>query len=316
MKSQSQLLKNMFSNPELTQIQNGHQEAKLVDADMERRIEQFLEYQEEASQHSLAEGFELGINGAPIDLEAFAKDGSTPAVKIGTGTRGNPLMLGKSGLNAIVALVARKYVPNENGQYDRFIREAYFNPISNAEGIKTERVAGVYRFYDWENGILVTPSKMKDSRRAAQTRKHTAIDQILLSVKYGSVCQFTMLNDDLEAHFQKTVRDRLEMSLPEVWELIGKDYENAQSNEQFTRGNKSPSTRQKEATKDEYIKFAEELAKLEVPVMVQYQTVGNPYVAEFKFDPTASAQTVEDQLNGIRFCSRPVEYLGWEEIES
>jgi hypothetical protein len=308
MKSTTSKLQNIFSNPVATPTTGAEYRAQ-IDAQMTERLSAYDAYCTRVMKVSLAEAFEAGLDGTPINLFATSK-GGYPAVIVGDpDAKGNPLKMGKSGLNAIVALVIGKYQPDPvTGVYERFYREAFFDPRINPIGVVSEKVSGgVYRFKDFENGDFVA-TRMNDARRVAQTSKHNAIDQLLHSIKYGSAAQFVMWNDDLENHFVKTVKDRLEMQLIDVNTAIGEDYKSAKINRALTTGN-AVDTRVEPS--EDNLSIAKELAALQYVVVIKYQVDGSPNIDEIEFDPTNEA-TRQGVLDSIVHSRWPLTVLGYE----
>jgi len=217
----------------------------------------------------------------------------------------------KAAINALLGIASKKYQVLEWNYH-----VSWFNPTKDAKAVvsKWDDDAAVWRFFDWKNGTLVPTSKMTPEHRERQSNKHFEIDRFLQAKKFGNKFLVVMnFQDELE-HYHRVIRDRLEMTLPEVWEEIAKDWSAAKTNKQLRNTNGGSSRPTSVAPSEDRKAFVAELSKLNKDVLVKYdipQQKGLTILFMGSNDAAAAQQLVN-------FLSAPpsVEYKSYEAVEA
>lgn len=290
---------------------------------------QYLAHIQKVQEKTLFEGLEA------LRLKEITSTGGYPAFRIGEG----PQTLARntiSAINAVLSVAAAKYKILDVGYH-----ESWHNPKTRSDGIITAWDGDQWVVYDWENGKelkskVIVPGQPGiawtngNRRYHYQSQKHQAIKDFLLTVKYETSWLVVMNNENELAHFQRVIRDRLEMPLydprdddPElvkanngeafgVWGAISKDWSRASTRNSLTRGRGSGNSVEPSAERQS---FVAELAKLDTDATIFYRdhtsTVEQPLFFKAS-DPVRKAKS----MNLILAASPSVEYVRYEKVES
>lgn len=254
--------------------------------------------QAEAAEVSLAERIaELGIT------EGTSK-GGWPQISVGTGKT----MLARStvsAINAILSIAADKYEI-----LDWHFHRAWFDPTTDAEGVVSAYVDGEWKFFDWKNGSLQPSKAMSKERWINQVRKHEEIDRLLQAKEYGNSFVVVLNRAEEQAHYQERIKDRLESSLADVWEMISADASVASLKRNLLRSNGNGSGTSVEMS-DERKAFVEKLSKLRVPHNITIKTPQSPSGVVIRYDPT-DATAKASFLNRVKNSAPNVEFVSYE----
>lgn len=282
----------------------------------------FEQHKAQAANKSLYDGLlELGA-----DIEAVSPKGY-PAILVGDPDIKPSLALNTfSAINAILAMAAQKYQV-----LTPYRQDAWFDPRYNAEGVRTVWSDRKNRWviFNWDrkgsfvmsNSIVPAPwgTKWNDMSRGEQryknqSQKAQAISEYLLSKEYETPFLVVMNRENELTHFQEKIRDRLEMPLPEVWEEINKDWENARVKGLLTSTKPStsaPSVKPSEAR----MEFVSKLAKLRTDHMVEYTNQLTGTTATVLF-PASDADRKGIALEKILTTPAHIEYKGYSKVET
>jgi len=247
----------------------------------EDRFKAWLKHLEDSSGKYLAEGLQA------LQFEETRSTGNFDAINIGPKPVLNDGEVAKhfipenpyAGINAVLAVASDKYeTPLRPG-----IHVAWFNPKRNCEGVKSVLGGdGKWRFFDWSRtrGGFVR-SRMSYDRYRKQAAKHTEIDAFLEAAQVYNEQYQIVLRGGVRGHYEDRIRNRVEMTLPEVWEAINGDYSEAKTKQHLHgRGIDRPEVKLSDEAND----FLEKLGNQTEKQLVIYDTL---YKAGCKtvFDP-------------------------------
>jgi hypothetical protein len=284
--------------------------------------EAFEKHVAEAKNMSLYDGLlALGAN-----IEAVSS-GGFPSILVGDETAKPSLALNTgSAINAVLAMAAQKY-----SLLKPFMHDAWFDPRYNAEAVRTvwSEKDGRWIVFNWSrkgdfypsNWVVPAPSgtAWKDMNKGQrhysnQWKKHQAISEYLLSKEYDTPWLIVMNRESELTHFQKVIRDRLEMPLTEVWEAINNDWNDANVRNQLTSSKPTRGTSSVKPS-EERQEFASKLAKLRTDHMVSYVNglTGTTSTVLFPAsDPDRKAISLEKILG----AAPEVQYTGLSKVET
>jgi hypothetical protein len=224
----------------------------------------------------------------------------------------------KATVNAMLGVAAQKYKI-----LDVNYHQVWFDPRTDAPAVLTLWDDKQLRWvvFDWKNGAF-TPSKRVvphvsgtrtdgNDQYFFQSNKHEAIRDWLASKDLGTSYLAVMTFDDQLAHYQRKIRDRIELPLTEVWELINQDNNEGSLKRSLTRG----STRTKAVdVSPEREEFLAELAEVNDDVLVVFTSPNTNRETTILF-PASDSVAKDAALKRLRNANLSVQYIGTQEIE-
>lgn len=256
---------------------------ELASKNAEERLEllrngkqEYLDHLESLQDKTLAQGL------ADVEAVEGLSTNNYAMLSVGEGVT-SPAENARAATNAVLSMAAGKY--KETTRLD--FHEAWFDPSRNAEGVVTALINGKWTIWDWNTQAMnFVPSKRvrpaakgtewkdmtKGQRRyVRQVRKHTELNNLLeakaLGHCYGIVYNFKA---DKE-HYYKKIKNRMESSLPDVWEMIAADAQEAET-KQYMNDDPNGDGSTPDVIDQAKLDFISEVKKLRSPYKVYYET--------------------------------------------
>ena len=243
----------------------------------------FLAHKENAADVTLMSALE------EYGFEETTSTNGFPSVKVGEGSTS----LSRNtipAINAVLSIVSDKYEI-----LDPNYHQARHDPRIDADGVLTMLIDGEWVVFDYVDGDYrpsrsIVPADAGvpfekwtrgNERYSNQMRKHVEINRFLKAKAFGTSFLIVLNREEELALYQERIKDRLEMSLPEVWEATVQDYKAAKVKSHFRRGSTAPTTR---AVSEQAQAAVDKLNKVKTPYDVHISSGAGRFT--ILFDPS------------------------------
>jgi hypothetical protein len=240
--------------------------------------------------------------------------GGYPAVTVGDPEKKvQTAPIGKSAINALLAIGSGKYK-----ELEPYVHTAYFDPLRDAPGVRMVYSPTLDQWvcYDWsrKDGDFVASDSIRKGGREenhynAKVNKHDAITEYLIAKEFETPWQIVLWSEDLVNHYQEKVHSRKELTLPEVWDLIAADWNDAETAQQISGGG----TTKKRAipVSNDRKEFVEKLAKCSDDQVVTYTTSASTKEQTLLF-PASDDKRKAQFLQGVLNARPGTEFIRFE----